>query len=439
MTDTVIRADGLSKRFIIGHQIERDGLLREAMTTGARALFRKGVDFLKGRATSTPGQTEEFWALRDLNFEIRRGEVVSIIGHNGAGKSTLLKVLSRITEPTQGRVEINGRVNSLLEVGTGFHPELSGRENIFLNGAILGMSRAEMRRRFDEIVEFSGVGKFIDTPVKRYSVGMYVRLAFAVAAHLEAEILVVDEVLSVGDAEFQSRCLNRMSEVAGSGRTVLFVSHNFAAVTALTRRSIVLERGRLTFDGPVEAGLAHYTASLGKSGKVRHWGRGKDATLISATLVDAEGAATENFIPGTPLRLQVVVETTGMPGMSLVMVLRDQHNLPVGLYSSAAFSNVPLPNRAGRYECLLSLEPLFLAAGEYNIDLQTTSTAIVVDHRVDNAVQFFVNACNPGDVGFDFRQDQGAGHLALRLSAPLRFEPLSTSDAPGLHSEQRLG
>lgn len=439
MTDTVIRAEGLSKKFFIGHKIERDGLLREAMTAGARTLFRKGADFLRGRATNSPGQIEEFWALRDIDFEIRRGELVSIIGHNGAGKSTLLKILSRITEPTEGRVEIDGRVNSLLEVGTGFHPELSGRENIFLNGAILGMSRAEMRRRFDQIVEFSGVSKFIDTPVKRYSVGMYVRLAFAVAAHLDAEILVVDEVLSVGDAEFQSRCLNRMSEVAGSGRTVLFVSHNFAAVTALTRRSLVLEGGRLAFDGPVDSGLAHYTASLGRTERVRNWGRGRDATLISAKLVDGKGRATENFIPGTPLRLHVVVETTGMPGMSLAVTLRDQHNLPIGFYSSASFSNVLLPTSAGRYECVLSLDPLYLAAGEYSIDLQTTSTAIVVDHRVDGAVQFFVNACNPGDVGYDFRQDQGAGHLALRLTAPLRFVQLPTANAPNLHSEQRLG
>jgi homopolymeric O-antigen transport system ATP-binding protein len=440
MADTVIRAEGLGKKFIIGHKIERDRLLREAMTASARGLFHKATNFFRGRSSdSTDGRTEEFWALRDLNFEIKRGELVSIIGHNGAGKSTLLKILSRITEPTEGRVEIDGRVNSLLEVGTGFHPELSGRENVFLNGAILGMSRAEMRRRFDEIVEFSGVGKFIDTPVKRYSVGMYVRLAFAVAAHLEAEILIVDEVLSVGDAEFQSRCLNRLSEVAGSGRTVLFVSHNFAAVAALTRRSIVLEGGRLTFDGPVETGLAHYTASLGKSGKIRDWGRGREATLISAKLVDGAGTATENFMPGTPLRLHVVVETTGMPGMSLVVILRDQHNLPIGLYSSASFSNVPLPTTAGRYECRLSLDPLFLAAGEYNIDLQTTSTATIVDHRVDGAVQFFVNACSPGEVGYDFRQDQGTGHLALRLSAPLEFRPVPTAKAPSLHSERRLG
>src|SRR5581483_6645258 len=264
MNDTVIRTTGLSKKFIIGHQVEQDSLLREAMTRGARALFRRTADMVKGRSRGITGQMEEFWALRDIDFEIRAGELVSIIGHNGAGKTTLLKVLSRITEPTEGRVEIFGRVNSLLEVGTGFHPELTGRENIFLNGAILGMTRAEMRRKFDEIVDFAGVEKFIDTPVKRYSTGMYVRLAFSVAAHLEAEILVVDEVLSVGDAEFQSRCLNRMSEVASSGRTVLFVSHNFAAVTALTKRAIVLNSGRVTFDGPVTDALAHYTASLGK-------------------------------------------------------------------------------------------------------------------------------------------------------------------------------
>src|SRR5258708_1894656 len=209
MADVVIRAENLGKKFIIGHKVERDGLLRDAITTGARNMLRRGVDLVKGKPTIAGDNFEDFWALRDLN------------------------------------VEINGRVNSLLEVGTGFHPELSGRENIFLNGAILGMSQGEMRRRFDEIVEFSGVGKFIDTPVKRYSVGMYVRLAFAVAAHLEAEILVIDEVLAVGDAEFQARCLNRMSEVAGNGRTVLFLSPNFSAAAAPTTRRIVLPGGQL--------------------------------------------------------------------------------------------------------------------------------------------------------------------------------------------------
>jgi lipopolysaccharide transport system ATP-binding protein len=268
---------------------------------------------------------------------------------------------------------------------------------------------------------------------------MYVRLAFAVAAHLEAEILVVDEVLSVGDAEFQSKCINRMSEVAGSGRTVLFVSHNFAAVRALTKRSIVLEGGKLAFDGPVEAGLTYYTSTLGRGGVDRNWGRGKDATLVSARLLDENGNATDHFKPGTALRLQVVVDTTGMPGMSLTMILRDQHNLPVGYYSSDPFSSVALPTTAGRYECTLSLDRLFLAAGEYNIDLQTTSTAIIPDHKVDGALQFYVTGCNPGDVGYDFRQDQGAGHLALRLSAPLHFKRLSGAAIPDLHSDERLG
>ncbi len=429
MADTVIRAENLGKKFVIGHKIERDGLLREALTAGARTMLRKGADLLRGRPLPEGDELEEFWALRDINFEIKAGELVSIIGRNGAGKTTLLKILSRITEPTTGRVEVKGRVNSLLEVGTGFHPELSGRENIFLNGAILGMSRREMRRRFDEIVGFSGVGKFIDTAVKRYSVGMYVRLAFAVAAHLEAEILVVDEVLAVGDAEFQARCLNRMSEVAGSGRTVLFVSHNFAAVTALTRRSIVLEDGQLTFDGPVDAGLAHYTATLGKSGPDRHWGHCKNATLISAELVDMQGMSTERFASGTPLRLRVVIETTGMRGMSLEAILRDQHNLPVAFYSSAAFSQVSLPVEPGRYECILSLDAYQLAAGEYGFDLQTTYTNIIVDHKVDSAVRFTVDACSPDGIAYNFRQDLGAGQLAMKLSGPLEFVPAGSSNA----------
>src|SRR5579885_2771646 len=292
--DIVIRAEGLGKKYTIGHQSERERYtaLRDVMARGARNLWRKTADLARGRAVVSGDRVEEFWALKDVSSEVRRGEVLGIIGRNGAGKSTLLKILSRITEPSEGRVTIFGRVNSLLEVGTGFHPELTGRENIFPNGAILGMTRAEMRRKFDEIVDFAGVEKFIDTPVKRYSTGMYVRLAFSVAAHLEAEILVVDEVLAVGDAEFQSRCLNRMSEVASSGRTVLFVSHNFAAVTALTKRAIVLNSGRVTFDGPVTDALAHYTASLGKVETKRKWDRGSNSSLLAADLLDAEGRPT---------------------------------------------------------------------------------------------------------------------------------------------------
>jgi lipopolysaccharide transport system ATP-binding protein len=245
--DVVIRAEGLGKKYVIGHDAEREGYvaLRDVLARGARNLGRKTAGMARGRALVAGDTHEEFWALKDVSFEVRRGEVLGIIGRNGAGKSTLLKILSRITEPSEGRVTINGRVASLLEVGTGFHPELTGRENIYLNGAILGMSRAEIRKKFDEIVAFAEIEKFLDTPVKRYSSGMYVRLAFAVAAHLEPEILVVDEVLAVGDAEFQKRCLMKMDEVATEGRTILFVSHNLNAIQHLCTRAAWLDHARL--------------------------------------------------------------------------------------------------------------------------------------------------------------------------------------------------
>jgi lipopolysaccharide transport system ATP-binding protein len=257
--DIVIRAEGLGKKYVIGHETqgERYVALRDVIGRMAKGLARSTMDLLTGRAIVPGDVAEEFWALKNVSFEVRRGEILGIIGRNGAGKSTLLKILSRITEPSEGRVTIRGRVASLLEVGTGFHPELTGRENVFLNGAILGMTRAEIRRKFDQIVAFAEVERFLDTPVKRYSSGMYVRLAFAVAAHLEPEILVVDEVLAVGDAEFQKRCLGKMSEVAGGGRTILFVSHNMAAVEALCPRSIHLAT-RIVRDGKTDQVIASY-------------------------------------------------------------------------------------------------------------------------------------------------------------------------------------
>jgi lipopolysaccharide transport system ATP-binding protein len=265
--DVVIRVEGLGKRYIIGHETERERYvaLRDVAARTARNVWKRAANTARGRAIVRGEATEEFWALKDVSFEVKRGEVLGIIGRNGAGKSTLLKILSRITEPTEGRVTIAGRVASLLEVGTGFHPELTGRENIYLNGAILGMSRAEVRRKFDEIVDFSGVEKFIDTPVKRYSSGMQVRLAFAVAAHLEPEILVVDEVLAVGDAEFQKKCLGKMGEVSTrEGRTVLFVSHQLSAVGELTNRAILLNSGSIEADGPTPKTISTY---LGQGAK----------------------------------------------------------------------------------------------------------------------------------------------------------------------------
>jgi ABC-type polysaccharide/polyol phosphate transport system ATPase subunit len=255
-----IRAEHLSKKYIIGHtRQERYTTLRETMMTGVREFGSKFRNMFTDNSGSlrTPS-TEEFWALNDLSFEIQHGDSVGIIGRNGAGKSTLLKVLSRITEPTTGRVELNGRVASLLEVGTGFHPELTGRENIFLNGAILGMSRTDIMRKFDEIVDFSEVEKFLDTPVKRYSSGMYVRLAFAVAAHLEPEILVVDEVLAVGDAQFQKKCLGKMEGVTKEGRTVLFVSHNMSAIESLCKNAMLLDRGKISHFGETVGAIETY-------------------------------------------------------------------------------------------------------------------------------------------------------------------------------------
>ena len=260
MSDIVIKAENLGKKYIIGHQAERGGYtaLRDVLMQNARTLWSKTKDLAKGKAIIQGDTFEEVWALKDVNFDIRRGEAVGIIGRNGAGKSTLLKVLSRITEPTTGRVTIKGRVASLLEVGTGFHPELTGRENIYMNGTILGMTRKEIKRKFDEIVAFAEVEKYLDTPVKRYSSGMYVRLAFAVAAHLEPEILVVDEVLAVGDVTFQKKCLGKMDKVAKGGRTVLFVSHNMNSIAQLCDKTILLEKGAINGFGDTNKIINQY-------------------------------------------------------------------------------------------------------------------------------------------------------------------------------------
>ncbi len=266
MSDTVIRVENLGKKYIIAHQKqEKYTALRDVIVNKAKSL---GSSIQKPFSKSKiQNSQEDFWALKDVSFEIKQGDRVGVIGRNGAGKSTLLKVLSRITEPTKGKIEINGRVASLLEVGTGFHPELTGRENIYLNGAILGMGKIEIKRKFDEIVAFAEIEKFLDTPVKRYSSGMYVRLAFAVAAHLEPEILIVDEVLAVGDAQFQDKCLGKMQDVSESGRTVLFVSHNMAAIRQLCSSAILMHKGSVNFAGSAEEGIRHYLNAAQNSDK----------------------------------------------------------------------------------------------------------------------------------------------------------------------------
>ena len=286
---SIIKVEDLGKKYIIGHNLNAGGAyrsrsLRDTFTHTARGLYQRLRHPLSPNAENT--EIEEFWALKNLEFEIEPGDRVGIIGRNGAGKSTLLKVLSRITEPTTGRIEISGRVASLLEVGTGFHPELTGRENIFLNGAILGMARNEIKAKFDEIVSFSEIEKFLDTPVKRYSSGMYVRLAFAVAAHLEPEILIVDEVLAVGDAQFQKKCLGKMEEVGKDGRTVLFVSHNMAMISNLCQTGMVLNEGTLEFNGQVsDAVMNYYEASNRREADFEREFKSETAELLGAELI----------------------------------------------------------------------------------------------------------------------------------------------------------
>jgi lipopolysaccharide transport system ATP-binding protein len=308
-----VRIEHLSKRYRLGQNSTRFSYrtLRESIGQGVRASLG-GLRRLFGRSRNGEGAPEanQLWALRDVSFEVEQGECIGIIGHNGAGKSTLLKVLSSITRPTSGRALLHGRVGSLLEVGTGFHPELTGRENIYLSGAILRMSRRELKSKFDEIVGFSGIEQFLDTPVKRYSSGMYVRLAFAVAAHLESEILIIDEVLAVGDMEFQKRCLNKMEGVARSGRTVLFVSHNLAAVQNLCGRAVLLARGRVERVGPCADVVAAYLRSVTGTGATgadlaNYRQPGSVPVIQAIELLDATGAPAERFPSGSSVTIAI--------------------------------------------------------------------------------------------------------------------------------------
>jgi lipopolysaccharide transport system ATP-binding protein len=311
MSELAIRIDGLGKKYRIGDGPNQYNTLRDSIVGAIKSPVKR---IQRGLLPLGDGGSEEaniIWALKDVTFDVHRGQVMGIIGKNGAGKSTLLKILSRVTEPSAGEVEIRGRVGSLLEVGTGFHPELSGRENIYLNGAILGMQRFEIDKKFDEIVEFSGVEKFIDTPVKRFSSGMYLRLAFAVAAHLEPDILVVDEVLAVGDAEFQRKCLGKMNEVAKQGRTVLFVSHNMSAILRLTKESIVLDRGSVVMSGPTVKAVDYYmSAGVSKTGE-RLWDQGRDQKTSTPFLpkavrvLDSEARVSDTVRSTEPITIEV--------------------------------------------------------------------------------------------------------------------------------------
>jgi lipopolysaccharide transport system ATP-binding protein len=367
MGDRVVSVSGLSKSYRIGSDQGR----------GSRTFREAVVDLAMGplariRGGGAGACTEEFWALRGVEFDIADGEVVGVVGRNGAGKSTLLKILSGITPPSCGRVELKGRVGSLLEVGTGFHQELTGRENVFLNGAILGMRRREIEKKFDAIVDYSGVEKFLNTPVKRYSSGMRVRLAFAVAAFLEPEILIVDEVLAVGDIEFQKKCLGTMSNVAASGRTVLFVSHNMAAVSALCSRTIVLSDGNVTFDGDTASGVSHYNSLAdGDNENSTLPQKISGYTVEQFALVDKQqGSITRRLTMGENCNLQISVDVHNKsPEQHLLIILtRKSDRLRVASITTREIPYGALT--AGRHNLNCEISSGCLLPGEYNWTLQ---------------------------------------------------------------------
>lgn len=404
MGEFAIRAEGLGKKFRLGER-ERYKALRDRLTREAIAPFRALSRLVSGRPPLPPAEREEFWALRDVHFDIAPGEVVGLIGRNGAGKSTLLKILSRIIEPTAGRALLRGRVGSLLEVGTGFHPELTGRENIYLNGTILGMERREVRRKFDEIVDFSGVAPFLDTPVKQYSSGMYMRLAFAVAAQLEPEILLVDEVLAVGDSSFQKKCIGKMDEVGRQGRTVVFVSHSMTAVTRLCQRAILLDRGRVVADGPAaEVAAAYLRSDLGTMAH-RLWPDPATAPgdhvvrLRSVGVVGDDGAFHATADIRRPVMLEMVYDVL-LPDHNPVpnFHVHNEEGICVFVTADTDPQWRGRPKPVGRYVSRVTIPGNFLSEGTLIVDaaISTMDPAVVHAHERE-AVAFQVIDSLDGD------------------------------------------
>lgn len=411
--DVIIRAESVGKKYLLQHQAggRRYERFSESLVRWAATPFRR----LAGRVPATEAAVEEeFWALKEVSFEIGRGEVVGIVGRNGAGKSTLLKILSRITEPTTGRITLDGRVASLLEVGTGFHPELTGRENIFLNGAILGMTRAEIRAKFDEIVAFAEVEKFLDTPVKRYSSGMYVRLAFAVAAHLEPEILVVDEVLAVGDAQFQQKCLGKMQDVAGAGRTVLFVSHNMEMIDRLTQRCLWLTQGRVKEMGPTAAIVAAYLNVSKPEGSLAAFrvNSMRDTVRIeSLEARDVEGRPQAAFRQGEVVVLTLTVECAFSRPYDLAVVV--ENNRDHALFTTHLTDQGAPAQGAGRREFSVRLDPPVLRSGAYRVSLAAFSPDRVEFYDTLHHVPAFEVA---GTADLRFPEDIRWGEMFLPLA-----------------------
>lgn len=425
MSDNAIVVENLSKRYVVGHRTANGSrfkyvALRDVLSREAHNFIRKATDLVRGRPIVQGDEIEEFWALRDVNFEVKKGEVIGFIGRNGAGKSTLLKILSRITEPTHGRATLHGRVASLLEVGTGFHPELTGRENIFLNGAILGMSRKEIREKFDEIVAFAEVEQFLDMPVKHYSSGMYVRLAFAVAAHLEPEILIVDEVLAVGDAEFQKKCLGRIETLSRGGRTILFVSHNIPAVTALCQRAILLDRGAV-----IRSGAAIEIARFYHE----RFGSGQEEARVTTPDLRWTGLRNRSKLDAMRNDQDIIFELGFLSGP------RDIHNLQIDIELTDEAGNTAVHCRASFIRTFVSMakdtpfvvryviSAPHLAPGHYYLTIYAATHAkelCWVEH-IDACSISLINPAYPESM-FDSAKGMVLPNFSIEFSAEPRAE-----------------
>jgi lipopolysaccharide transport system ATP-binding protein len=410
MTDVALRVEGLGKLFNInfGQKKASYRTLRDTLTNAVTSPFRRSAKV---------GESRGHWALKDVNFDVKQGEVVGLIGRNGAGKSTLLKILSRITDPTEGHAEIRGRVGSLLEVGTGFHPELTGRENVILNGAILGMHRAEIMRKFDEIVDFAEVEKFIDTPVKFYSSGMFVRLAFAVAAHLEPEILFVDEVLAVGDSAFQKKCLGKMENVARSGRTVVLVSHNMGAITELCTHGVLLDGGRVAFAGEIGPAVEGYGKLLNATGGIFEFeDKGARFALLSAGVTNGEGLPTTTFDIHDEINIAISYRLReSAEGMDLALTL-SRNFIP--LFNSHDTDGLPaLPRREpGVYRSIMRIPASFLKAGHYTVRIASgIPSELFVDH--DGVAEFDIEEISEDTYIRGYRKER-LGHII----APVKWD-----------------
>ena len=419
--EPIIKVENLGKSYLIGHQRESYTALRDVLTNKARQTVSNAKKFFTGGQLIAGNEMEEFWALKDINFEVNQGDRVGIIGRNGAGKSTLLKVLSRITEPTTGRIRLKGRVASLLEVGTGFHPELSGRENIYLNGAILGMSRAEVKNKFDEIVDFAGVEKFLDTPVKRYSSGMYVRLAFAVAAHLEPEILIIDEVLAVGDAEFQKKCLGKMEDVSkNDGRTVIFVSHNMGAVRQLCNSAFILDKGSIVMAGTADECVEGYSSlEESKIGILIDHQTVKDVAInvIEFKVNNSSSDFIHLETTFSPIKIEMKLKANVFCRLSLFGYLKNKYGQTVGIYSPGHM-DFTHDLKSGIHTLIAQIFLPNLTKGNYIMDIGIANPGIETYAFFPNALSLQIDGMLT-KTGLVFEENHINGFLVLNGSVEL--------------------